>query len=96
MVRRLNHKVRSNPLVTEAEILALRSRIAELESRVDFLYKRLGFTYGEDTSMEDARVIDMLKKGNKIGAIKIYREIYNCGLAEAKQAVGGMETRLGL
>jgi len=45
--------------------------------------------------MEDARVIDMLKKGNKIEAIKIYREIYNCGLAEAKQAVDNLEARLG-
>jgi ribosomal protein L7/L12 len=40
--------------------------------------------------------VEMLKKGNKIEAIKIYREIYNCGLAEAKQAVEGIEARLGL
>ena len=79
----------------ESEILALRARIAELESRVDFLYRHLGIAYVQDTSMGDARVVDMLKKGNKIEAIKIYREIYNCGLAEAKQAVDGMEARLG-
>jgi len=46
--------------------------------------------------MNDARVIDMLKKGNKLGAIKIYGEIYTCGLAEAKQAVDGIEVRSGL
>ncbi|HEX9334124.1 MAG TPA: ribosomal protein L7/L12 [Anaerolineales bacterium] len=80
---------------SESEILALRSRIAELESRVDFLYSHLGIVYPQNTSMEDARVIDMLKKGNKIEAIKIYREIYNCGLAEAKQAVDNLEARLG-
>ena len=79
----------------ESEILVLRARIAELESRVDFLYRHLGIAYVQDTSMGDARVVDMLKKGNKIEAIKIYREIYNCGLAEAKQAVDGMEARLG-
>ena len=78
----------------ESEILALRARIAELESRVDFLYKHLGIAHVRDTGMDDARVIDMLKKGNKIEAIKIYREIYNCGLAEAKQAVEGIESRL--
>ncbi len=80
---------------SESEILALRSRIAELESRVDFLYNHLGILYRQDTSMGDARVIDMLKKGNKIEAIKIYREIYNCGLAEAKQAVDNLEGKLG-
>jgi hypothetical protein len=79
----------------ESEILALRARIAELENRVDFLYRHLGITYIENTSMGDARVIDMLKKGSKIEAIKIYREIYNCGLAEAKQAVDNLEKRLG-
>ncbi len=79
----------------DSEILALRARIAELESRVDFLYRHLGVTYVENTSMGDARVIDMLKRGNKIEAIKIYREIYNCGLAEAKQAVDSLQARLG-
>jgi len=81
---------------SESEILALRARVAELESRVDFLYRHLGVLYVENTSLGDARVIDMLKKGSKIEAIKIYREIYNCGLAEAKQAVDNLETRLGL
>ena len=46
--------------------------------------------------MANARVVDILKKGTKIEAIKIYREIYNCGLAEAKQAVDAIEARLGL
>jgi ribosomal protein L7/L12 len=66
-----------------------------LESRVDHLYQHLGISYFPDRGMGDARVVEMLKKGNKIEAIKIYREIYNCGLAEAKQAVDGLETRLG-
>lgn len=68
----------------ESEILALRARIAELESRVDYLYNHFGITYVQDRSMEDARVIDMLERGNKIEAIKIYRQIHNCDLAEAK------------
>jgi ribosomal protein L7/L12 len=80
---------------SESEILALRARIAELERRVDFLYSHLGITQVKDTGMAEARVVELLKKSNKIEAIKIYREIYNCGLAEAKQAVDGIETRLG-
>lgn len=83
-------------MTAESEILALRARVAELESRVDFLYNRLGITHVRDTGLAEARVVETLKKGNKIEAIKIYREIYNCGLAEAKQAVDAIEVRLGL
>ena len=83
-------------MTAESEILVLRARVAELESRVDFLYNHFGIVHVQDTSMSNARVVEMLKKGNKIEAIKIYREIYNCGLAEAKQAVENIETRLGL
>jgi len=83
-------------MTVETEIIALRARIAELESRVDFLYKHFGLAQSKDLGMADTRVVEMLQKGNKIEAIKIYRELYNCGLAEAKQAVDGLEARLGL
>lgn len=83
-------------MTTETEILALRARLAELENRVDFLYDHLGIAHVKETRMADARMIDMLKRGSKIEAIKVYREIHNCGLAEAKQAVDKIEARLGL
>ena len=83
-------------MITESEILGLRSRITELENRLDFLYARLGITYVTEQSGTDSRIVDALKKGNKIEAIKIYRELYNVGLAEAKKAVDDMETRFGL
>jgi ribosomal protein L7/L12 len=37
-----------------------------------------------------------LARGNKIEAIKIYRELTDVGLAEAKQVIDGIESRLGL
>ena len=79
----------------ESEILALRSRIAELEDRLDFLYKHLRIEYSDNPEAANEKVIDMLRRGNKIEAIKIYREIHNVGLAEAKQVVDSMESRLG-
>jgi len=82
-------------MTAESEILALRARVAELESRVEFLYNHLGIAHVKDTGMTESRVVEMLKKGNKIEAIKIYGEIHNFGLAEAKQAVDGIESRLG-
>ncbi|MBI3151984.1 MAG: ribosomal protein L7/L12 [Chloroflexi bacterium] len=81
---------------TEQDIIALRSRVAELERRLDFLYKKLGIEYIDNPSSIDSRIIEFLKRGNKIEAIKIYRELTNTGLAEAKQAVDSIEARLGL
>lgn len=81
---------------TDYELNSLRARIVELESRLDFLYKRLGIEYSENPNAIDPHMIDLLKRGNKIEAIKIYRELTNTGLAEAKQAVDRIEASLGL
>jgi len=69
------------------EVMELRARVLELEGKMDFLYKHLGITYRKETSEADQKVADVLRNGNIIEAIKIYREIHNVGLAEAKQAV---------
>jgi len=74
----------------EYETIQLRARIAELESRVDFLYKRLNVEYVENAAPIDPRIMELVRQGNKIGAIKIYRELYNVGLVEAKNAVDQM------
>jgi ribosomal protein L7/L12 len=74
---------------TEAEFLALKSRINELEERLQFLYRRLNLDYvapNSDPALAP-EVQDALRRGNKIEAIKIYRELTGVGLAEAKQAI---------
>jgi len=80
---------------TESEILALRARVADLESRLEYIYKHLRVEYSANPDAANGKVMDMIRRGNKIEAIKIYREIHNVGLAEAKQAVDGMVARLG-
>jgi ribosomal protein L7/L12 len=81
-------------------------RIAELERKVSELYKRLGqaepgfgagpvFASDQPASVsasEDPRVLQLLESGNKIGAIKLYRELTGVGLAEAKDAVERIAT----
>jgi ribosomal protein L7/L12 len=81
---------------SEEEITRLRVRVAELEDRIEFLYKKLGVEYIENPRMANAKLEELLKKGNKIEAVKVYRELYNTGLAEAKNAVDAIETKLGL
>ena len=80
----------------EQELISLRARVAELEDRLDFLFKRLEIEYSDNPTTTDARIIEFLKKGQKIEAIKVYRELTNTSLAEAKQAVERIEASLGL
>jgi ribosomal protein L7/L12 len=45
---------------------------------------------------DDPRIVEQLKKGNVIEAIKIHRELNDAGLTEAKGAVEEMQGRLGI
>ena len=80
-------------MVTEAEVQLLRSRVNELEERLKFLYERLNIDYA-DLNVDPIRspqIQEALRRGNKIEAIKIYRELTGVGLAEAKQAIDRAE-----
>ena len=77
----------------QQEINLLRSRIVHLEAQIDFLYRHLGVTYVENNNPDDPRILDALRKNNLIEAIKIYREINDIGLAEAKAAVEAIRAR---
>ncbi len=83
---------------TEAEFLALKSRISELEDKMQLVYRRFNIDYA-DPNADPARspqIQEALRRGDKIEAIKIYRQLTNAGLAEAKRAVESMETRFQL
>jgi ribosomal protein L7/L12 len=72
---------------------SLKARVAELEDKLKFVYRRLNIEYmeGDVAQAIDAKVRALLLQGNKIEAIKVYREVYNVGLAEAKRAVDAIE-----
>jgi ribosomal protein L7/L12 len=75
------------------DIVALSARIRELESRLKYIYEHFKIEYVETPDPLHTKVIELVKKGNKIEAIKEYRQIHNVGLAEAKHAVDEMEAR---
>jgi ribosomal protein L7/L12 len=83
---------------TEAEFLALKARVNELEDKLQFLYRRLNLEYTDPGSNPAfaPQVLEALRRGNKIEAIKLYRELTGTGLAEAKRAIDELENRLGL
>ena len=73
-----------------------RQRLIMLERKVDFLISELGLEarFQEFQAVSEAPdmfdVIALVRKGNKIGAIKLYREKTGVGLREAKEAVERM------
>ncbi len=83
-------------MTTEQELVTLRGRVSDLENRIQFIYKKLNIEYVEEPSLVNPKIAELLRMGNKIEAIKVYRETNDVSLAEAKQAVEEMATRLGL
>lgn len=80
-------------MVTETEVQQLRSRVNELEDRIKFLYRKFNIDYvnpGSDPVLSP-QIQDALRRGNKIEAIKIYRELTGAGLAEAKDVIDRAE-----
>lgn len=71
-------------MTVETDIVALRARVRELEGHLKYLYSHLNIIYFENTQAGDAKVVEMIKMGNKIEAIKIYRELHNVELLEAR------------
>ena len=80
-------------------LAALEAKVAQLErmlgaSAADAsaaAQEASGFAFASDSSddsaLNDPRIAEMLASGNKIGAIKLYRELTGAGLAEAKTAI---------
>lgn len=71
------------------EIHCMQEQINELERRVDLLYDRLnmGYLRQNHSALLDSRVVDAIQRGDKIEAIKFYRELTGQDLRESKEAV---------
>ena len=79
------------------EISLLRGRISKLEAQIQFLYKHLGVTFvPEAVANDDVEIVEYLKKGDVMGAIRAHRSTYNSDLAQAKAAVDDIRSRVGL
>ena len=86
-------------MAVEMEVQVLRQRVSKLEAEVRFLYKHLGVTYEPEPfaiDPADVGVVESLKKGDEIGAIKVYRAVHGVGLNEAKEAVDEIKAALGV
>jgi ribosomal protein L7/L12 len=81
------------------EIAQLKLEVQRLGRLVDALYVRLDGVAPDgtvDIGSPPADVVDALRAGNLILAIKLWRGYTNLGLAEAKNEMEQLQTRLGL
>ncbi len=79
----------------EAQVAALSKRLAGADAAASAeAQEASGFTFdGNPASVDaanDPRITELVGKGNKIEAIKLYRELTGTGLAEAKSAIDAM------
>jgi hypothetical protein len=65
------------------------ARLRRVEQKLDLILKHLKIDYVEPAPGEDLaeQVRELADRGEKIAAIRAYRELTGAGLAEAKQAV---------
>ncbi len=84
------------PTEDQFQILELKEQVRKLEAKIQFLYRHLGITYAYEVEAgDDSRVIEALRRGGLMEAIRVYRETYKVGLAEAKAAVEDLQGRIG-
>lgn len=75
----------------EEEVVQLRQRVATLEHQVALLMQTLKVHYREPHSTASPELLDLIHRGRKIEAIKLYREATGAGLKAAKDFIESLE-----
>ena len=76
----------------DQQVFELRQRVALLERQVAFLMAQLGVEYYEEPNTGvSPEILDLVRQGRKIEAIKWYRQQAGVGLREAKEFVDSLE-----
>jgi ribosomal protein L7/L12 len=71
-------------MYVEQEVAELRRQVAKLERQVVFLMQQLSVTYVDAGDPIPPEVIEMVRRGKTMDAIKLYREATGVSLKEAK------------
>jgi ribosomal protein L7/L12 len=82
-------------MMSNDDTTALARRIRLLEKKINMIMEHLGLEVDDDSAGEsiDPGVLEAIKHGNKIEAIRIYRELSGFGLKEAKDVIDELEAR---
>jgi len=74
---------------------ALVQEVKSLDRKVTFLLKHLGVEYRDPNPPSD-EVAQLVIKGDKVGAIRLFMKSHGVDLLQAKQAIDDIAGRLGL
>ena len=75
------------------EIAQLRNRVAQLEGQLTFLFTHLQITFVPDEDVLNKPVIELLKSGRKMDAIKAYMDIHGASLSTANAAMDALSKK---
>ncbi len=75
-------------LVTFWNLLKVTDQIERLNLKVEALLNQSGV---DVTELANQKAAELLKSGDRIGAIKIYRQLTGVGVAEANATVEGFQ-----
>lgn len=81
----------------QQQIVDLQREVARQGRLIDELYRQLGLPKVDtgSTPGPNPQIVDAIRAGNKIQAIKIHREITGSNLKESKDAVEALARTLG-
>ena len=70
------------------EITEIRTRLEKIEAQLGFLFRSLGITSREaPAGRASATVLELVARGDKIAAIKAFREETGASLKDAKEFI---------
>jgi ribosomal protein L7/L12 len=74
--------------MADREIADLRARLEKLETQMGFLFRRLGISDREaPAGQASAQVIELLRQGDKAGAMKAFMHENGASLKDAKNFI---------
>jgi len=70
------------------EIAEIKARLEKIEAQLGFLYRSLGIAMREAPEWKASpELIELVRKGDKIAAIKVFREESGASLKDAKEFI---------
>lgn len=66
------------------------NRLAQIEAHLVLVSEKLGIPYSPPLAAVPADVVALARTGDRLGAIRRYREVTGASLEEAKEAVVGL------
>ena len=90
------HALARRVAALEAQVAALGGAVPAVAARPAPADSAPGWSQREFAGGDDPEIVTLLREGNLIEAIKVQREKTGGGLAEARDAVEALRSRLGL